>query len=57
MKVYHDRYLGEEEESVGKLLSKTEGDKKVRQISECPEPWDKKCRCPEPWAYFGDCLG
>jgi hypothetical protein len=56
VKVCHDRFLGEEETSIGEPLSKTEGDEKVRQIGECSEPWNKKCRCRAHRAYFGGWL-
>jgi hypothetical protein len=56
VRVYYDRFLGNEEESAGVSLTKEEGDVKVRMISECPEPWNKKCRCPAHRAFFGDSL-
>jgi hypothetical protein len=52
VKLYHDRFLGEDEVSIKGPLSKAEGDEKVHLIGECSEPWNKKCRCPAHRAYF-----
>jgi hypothetical protein len=56
IEVYYDRFLGEGESSLRGPLSKDEGDKYVRLIGECPEPWDKKCRCQAHRSYFNDSL-
>jgi len=56
VEVYWDCFLGDEEVSIRGPVSKEEGDKKIRLIGECPEPWDKKCRCAAHRAYFGDSL-
>jgi hypothetical protein len=56
VKVYYDRFLGDEEESAGVSLAKKEGDDRVRIIGECPEPWNKKCHCPAHHAFFRDSL-
>ena len=54
--VYHDRFSGPEEISFRGPLSKAEGDEKVQLISQCPQPWNKKCRCAAHRSYFGDWL-
>ena len=56
VEVYCDRFLGEGESSLKGPISKEEGDKCVRLISECSEPWDKKCRCAAHLAYFHNTL-
>jgi hypothetical protein len=56
VEAYCDRFLGEEESSFRGPISKEEGDKYVRLIAECSEPWDKKCRCAAHRSYFSDSL-
>lgn len=56
LKVYYDRFLGEDEASVHGPISKEEGDERVALISQCIEPWDKKCRCKAHQTYFGGWL-
>jgi len=56
IKIWHDRFLGEEDISYRGPLAKNEGDDDVRLIKECATPWDKKCRCEAHCAYFGEWL-
>lgn len=52
----HDRFLGVEDISGGRLMSKEAGDERIRLIRRCSEPWEKKCRCDAHRAYFGGSL-
>ena len=56
VEVYYDRFLGEGESSLKGPISKDEGDKYVRLIAECSEPWNKNCRCAAHRSYFNDTL-
>jgi hypothetical protein len=52
VEVYHDRFLGEDDVSIGGPVAKAEGDAKVELIKQCSEPWNKKCRCKAHQSYF-----
>jgi hypothetical protein len=52
VKIYHDRFLGEDDVSINGPVSKPDGDAKVELIRQCPEPWNKKCRCEAHRSYF-----
>lgn len=56
VKVYHDRFLGEDDVSIQGPVEKSEGDAKVELIRQCSEPWNKKCRCKAHQSYFGGAL-
>jgi hypothetical protein len=56
VEIFWDCFTGDEEVSIRGPISKEEGDKKIRLIGECSEPWDKKCRCDAHRAFFGDAL-
>ncbi len=51
-----DNFTGVETCKVSGPLSKEEGDKRVKLIRMCAEPWDKTCRCDAHRAYFNDTL-
>jgi hypothetical protein len=51
-----DVFCGEEQESVGEMLTSEEGDAKIALIMRCARPWDKKCRCAAHRKYFGSWL-
>ncbi len=52
VKVYRDRFLGEDDVSIRGPVPKSEGDAKVELIRQCLEPWNKKCRCEAHRSYF-----
>jgi len=52
VKVYHDRFLGEDDVSIRGPVPKVEGDAKVELIKQCSDPWNKKCRCEAHRSYF-----
>ena len=56
VKIYHDRFSGDEEISDRGPLTKKEGDEEVKLIRRCSTPWDKKCRCEAHSIYFGEWL-
>lgn len=56
VEAYYDRFLGDGEASLKGPLSKEEGDRCVRLIAQCSEPWDKSCRCAAHREYFNDSL-
>lgn len=53
VEIYHDRFSGEDSVVLRGPVNKDEGDKQIRLIRQCKEPWDKKCRCRAHRAYFG----
>ena len=56
VEIYHDRFSGEDSVALRGPVAKAEGDKQVRLIRQCKEPWNKKCRCKAHRAYFGSGL-
>lgn len=56
VKIYHDRFLGEDEVFIKGPVTKEEGDAKVELIRQCSEPWNKKCRCEAHQSYFQGAL-
>jgi hypothetical protein len=51
-----DDFTGVESESISGPESRAEGDERVELISQCSQPWDKKCRCAAHRRYFNDTL-
>jgi hypothetical protein len=56
VEVYHEPFLGDPEVSFRGPISREQGDAAVTLISQCAEPWDKKCRCLAHRTYFHGCL-
>lgn len=56
VRIWRERFCGEDSVSVSGPLSKAEGDAKVELINRCPEPWNKRCRCDAHREYFGSFL-
>ncbi len=52
VEVCYEPFLGDEEVTFRGPVSREAGDAAVSLISQCPEPWDKKCRCQAHTTYF-----
>ena len=53
VRIWRERFCGEDSIRVTGPVSKPGGDAQVDLIKRCSEPWNKKCRCAAHQEYFG----
>ena len=56
VRLFRDVFLGEETEHSSEPIPKDEGDRRLKVIRGCPEPYNERCKCEAHRAYFGGWL-
>jgi hypothetical protein len=56
IRLHRDVFLGPETAHDSEAISKEEGDRRLKLIRSCPEPYNERCRCEGHRAYFGGWL-
>jgi hypothetical protein len=56
VRLHRDVFVGPETARSSEPIPKEEGDRRLKLIQSCEEPWNGRCRCPGHRGYFGDWL-
>jgi hypothetical protein len=56
VEVCYEPFMGDDEVKFQGPVSREKGEAAVNLISQCPEPWNKKCRCQAHITYFNGSL-